>query len=161
MMTAVVTTSYAMPPIYMPYFDGTKKGTPSYDYSSRTLIPRILDTRLAKGKYTTERKTVAECGDMGFVLPDVKTLENYNLSPSLTSIIRFDTSTISGKVSTQVVLSDAGQIHLSRNSIYLTSNMWTPITSTSKCAPNTRCISPMYWNPGSASTLVHRFAFDR
>ncbi len=47
-MTAVVSTSYAMPPIYMPYFNGTKVGTPTYDYSARTLIPRITDTRLAK-----------------------------------------------------------------------------------------------------------------
>ena len=30
----------------------------------------------------------------------------------------------------------------------------------SKCAPNARCVSPMYWNPGTSSTLIHRFAFD-
>ncbi len=159
-MTAVVSTSYAMPPIYAPYFDGSKKGTPAYEYSSKTLIPRILDTRLAKGKYTTETRTLTDCKNMGFVLPDLKTLENYSLTPTLTSIIRFDTTTLGWIINSQVVLSDAWQIHLSKNSIYLTSNMWTPIAPTAKCAPNTRCASPMYWNPGVPSTLIHRFAFN-
>lgn len=97
---------------------------------------------------------------MGFVLPDIKTLENYSLSPSLTSIIRFDTTTLTGVPSSQVVLSDAGQIHLSRDSVYLTSNMWTPNTPVSSCPPNARCASPALWNPGTSSTLVHRFAFE-
>lgn len=158
-MTAVVSTSYAMPPIYMPYFNGTKMGTPTYDYSSKTLIPRITDTRLAKGKYTTESKTVTDCQNMGFVLPEKSTLENYTFSPSLTSIIRFDATTVAGGISSQVVLSEAGQIHLTRDSVYLTSNMWTP-NSGSKCPGNARCAMPIWNGWGTSSTFVHRFAFD-
>lgn len=43
-MTAVVSTSYWMPPIYRPYFsDSTKTKQPTFDYNIKNLVPKIID----------------------------------------------------------------------------------------------------------------------
>jgi inhibitor of cysteine peptidase len=159
-MTAVVSTSYGFPPIYYAA-DAKMAGGSSvaYEYSPKTLIPRITDTK--KGK--TESKSIVDCQNLGFVLPDLSTLENYSISPTLTSIISFDTTAVNSTVNSNVILGDAGQIHVSRSSVYLTSHMWSPNTGTSSawaCPPNARCAMPAIWNPGTSSTLVHRFALD-
>ncbi len=156
-LTAVVSTYYGMPPIYRPYAIGTTKWIPAYDFSPRTLIPRITDTSIQRWIAKTETKKVTDCSQMWFVLPSSDTLSQYNISPSMTSIIRFDTTTSMGMINSQVLLWDSWQIHLSKNSVYLTSNMWTP--NGSSCPPNARCTMPI-WNGGSSSTLVHRFLFD-
>ena len=42
-MTAVIATSYWMPPIYRYSDSSSKMARPQYDYSSKNLIPRISD----------------------------------------------------------------------------------------------------------------------
>ena len=158
-MTAVVATSYWMPPIYRTYFDGSKKSTEiKYDYSAKNLIPRITDQQFVSGKRTTTNRGVGDCSGMSSILPKASSLSSYSFNPTLTSILRFDTTIPNGAITSQVVLSEAGQIHVTRDSVYLTANMWVPKTD-SRCPPNARCASPaMIWNPGTNSTLVHRFA---
>ena len=158
-MTAVVSTSYWTPPYYLSALESDQDV--EQDYRSKSLIPRISDVRYSGGKRIATNRTLSDCDDMSSILPDRATLESYRFSPTLTSILRLDTSVATGKISSQVVLSDAGQIHVSRDSIYLTSNMWTPISSPAgKCAPDTPCASSMLWNPGMSATLVHRFSLD-
>lgn len=161
MMTAVVSTSFSVPPIYA-YSLGESKKMPAYEYTSRTLIPRISDVTLTKANgYKSQTRSLADCTRMGSILPDTASLENFSFSPTLTSIIRFDTTVAAGAITSQVVLSEAGQIHLSRNSIYLTSHMFQSSgTSSSSCPPNAKCAMPLIWRPTGNSTLVHRFAFD-
>jgi uncharacterized secreted protein with C-terminal beta-propeller domain len=93
---------------------------------------------------------------MSSILPSKKTLSKYTINPTLTSILRFDTRIPNGKIDSEVILSEAGQIHVTKDAVYLTANMWQQNTS-SPCPPNARCASPMIWNPGSSSTLVHKF----
>jgi hypothetical protein len=157
-MTAVVATSYWMPPVYRVYFDGSKYANqPKYDYSSKNLVPRITDQQFDSGKRTTTNRGIGDCSGMSSILPQTNTLSQYNFNPTLTSILRFDTSIPAGPITSQVVLSEAGQIHVTRDSIYLTANMWLPKTDSS-CPPGAQCMTPMIWNPGTSSTLVHRFA---
>ncbi len=158
-MTAVIVISYWMPPIYRAYFADTtsKMVRPSFDYSTRNLIPRISDRQISLGKGSVVNRGIVDCMNMSSILPDTATLSNYTLNPTLTSILRFDTSVVSSPITSQVVLSEAGQIHVTRDSVYLTSNMWTP-RGGSTCPPNARCASPLIWNPGMSSTLIHRFA---
>lgn len=48
-MTAVVATSYWMPPIYRSYLsDSSKMIQPAFDYSSKNLIPRISDQQFSQ-----------------------------------------------------------------------------------------------------------------
>ncbi len=94
---------------------------------------------------------------MSSILPKTKNLSSYTYNPTLTSILRFDTSIPNGSISSQIVVSEAGQIHVTHDSVYLTANMWQNST-TSTCPPNARCMSPMIWNPGTSNTLVHRFS---
>lgn len=48
MMTAVVTTSYWMPPIYRYYDVSSKMVPPKFDYSTKNLLPRISDQQFSK-----------------------------------------------------------------------------------------------------------------
>jgi inhibitor of cysteine peptidase len=157
-MTAIVATSYWMPQIYRPYFLDTtlKMARPTFDYSSTNLIPRISDMSYSIGKQTISTRGVADCSGMRSILPDPQTLKNYNLNPTLTQILRFDTTISASPITSEIVLSDAGQIHVTRESIYLTSNMWSP-RSGSTCPPNAKCAASLIYNPGTSSTLVHRF----
>ncbi len=93
---------------------------------------------------------------MSSILPSKNTLSKYSINPNLTSIIRFDIRVPNGKIDSEVIVSQAGQIHVSKDSVYLTANMWQH-NSNPICPPNARCISPMIWNPGTSSTLVHKF----
>lgn len=158
-MTAVIATSYWMPQIYRPYLMDTtgKMAQPVWDYSAKNLIPRISDVTYRAGKPTLSTRGVTDCTGMKSILPSAETLKNYSLNPTLTSILRFDTTVPVSPITSEIVLSEAGQIHVTRDSVYLTSNMWTP-RGGSTCPPNARCASPLIWNPGTSSTLVHRFA---
>lgn len=163
LFTAVVSTSYWTPPYYRTFSES--EDMPSSAYRSRQLIPRISDVRYHGNRRIATNRTVANCTGMASILPDTTTLSQYSFSPTLTSIVRFDTSVAAGDITSQVVLSDAPQIHVTRDSVYLTSNMWTPVQTTSvgKCTPDTPCAtaSSMIWNPGTNGTLVHRFSLDQ
>jgi len=105
-------------------------------------------------------RLIGDCSGIASILPSKETLSSYAFSPSLTSVLRFDTSIPAGAITTRTVLSEAGQIHVSRDSLYLTSNLWSPNTTTSSCPPNAKCAMPLIWNPGTSATLVHRFSFE-
>jgi Beta propeller domain len=157
MLTAVVTTSYWMPPLYRPYFiDGTMTKQARMDYTARNLIPQISDQQFRNNRKTVTNKAIADCTSMSSVLPKIS---GANPSPTLTSILRFDTSVPDSRIATQIVVSDAGQIHVTPDSIYLTTSIWTQDIA-SKCPANARCMNPMIWNPGTANTLIHRFSVD-
>ncbi len=113
-MTAIVATSYWMPQIYRPYFQDTssKMAQPTFDYSAANLIPRISDMSYRAGKSTVSTRGIADCTGMKSILPDIKTLKNYSLNPTLTSILRFDISIPASPITSEIVLSDAGQIHV-------------------------------------------------
>lgn len=156
MMTAVVTTSYWMPPIYRYMDSSSKMARPVFDYSTRNLMPRISDQQFSNGKVTNSNRSITDCTGMSSILPSKNTLSKYSINPNLTSILRFDIRVPNGKIDSEVIVSQAGQIHVSKDSVYLTANMWQQNTS-STCPPNARCASPMIWNPGTISTLVHKF----
>jgi Beta propeller domain len=148
-----------MPQIYRPYLIDTtdKMAQPAWDYSITNLIPRLSDMTYRAGKQTVVTRGVADCTGMRSILPDTKTLKNYSINPTLTSILRFDTTVPASPITSEIVLSDAGQIHVTRDSVYLTSSMWSP-RSGPTCPPNAKCASSIIWNPVTSSTLVHRFA---
>lgn len=160
-MTVVVSTSYWTPPYYRTILEDGK--TPTYSYAVRNLVPRISDVIYNGTKRISSNRAIADCNGMTALLPSEATLGTYSFSPTLTSIVRLDTSVYNSKISSQVVLSEAGQVHVSRNSIYLTSNLWTPYdtSSSAKCVPNSPCATSIAWNPGVSGTLVHRFSFDQ
>jgi inhibitor of cysteine peptidase len=93
---------------------------------------------------------------MSSVLPSKNTLSKYSIHPNLTSIIRFDIRVPNGKIDSEVIVSEARQIHVTKDSVYLTANMWQHNTD-SACPLGARCAMPMIWNPGTSSTLVHKF----
>ena len=96
------------------------------EYSERSLIPSITDTVFSRENgVKTSTKKVADCASIGAVLP-VGDIAQYNYSPSLTMVLRYDTKATAGAIDTKLVLSDNGQIHLSNTSLYLTTPIYTP-----------------------------------
>ena len=56
MLTAVVTTSYWMPPFYRYIDTPVKMAPPAFDYSTRNLMPRISDQQFSNGKVNNSNR---------------------------------------------------------------------------------------------------------
>ncbi len=104
-MTVVVSTSYWTPPYYRIMMEDGK--TPTYNYTARNLVPRISDVTYNGSKRLTTNRAIADCNGMTALLPSEETLDTYSFSPTLTSIVRLDTSVYDSKIHSQVVLSEA------------------------------------------------------
>ena len=153
-LTVVLSNYFWLPPIYY----AKTASTVNREYSERSLIPSITDTVFSRENgVKTSTKKVADCASIGAVLP-VGDIAQYNYSPSLTMVLRYDTKATAGAIDTKLVLSDNGQIHLSNTSLYLTTPIYTP--GWSMCPPWAMCIANEIWNPENATqTLIHRFGF--
>lgn len=151
-MTVIVWNSISYPPIFLAQNEVT---TPNF--SSRSLIPNIFDTTYtAKDGIKTANKKSVDCKSIGAVLPDNPADLWANFSPSLTTVLRFDTRNPDGALDSKMVFASNSQIHLSKHSLYLTTQIFDQWNNS--CPPWAMCA--MMWNPGKTSTLVHRFSFD-
>lgn len=155
-MTLIGTNYLGVPPIY--YSADARLATP-YTYAARSLIPNIYDSTysVADG-FKTESRRSLDCTEIGAVLPDdLSTLSDSYYSPAVTTVVRFDTKASSGALDSKVIFSSNQQIHLSHDSLYLTTPVYSYGEST--CPAGAMCKT--IWNPvTSSSTIVHRFAFD-
>jgi hypothetical protein len=71
-LTAVLSTSYWMPPVYRPYFSDTKMiKKPNFDYTLRNLIPQISDQQFRNNQRTITNKIATDCTSMSSVLPKI------------------------------------------------------------------------------------------
>jgi len=94
-----------------------------------------------------------DCADINYVLPTAASTQNINLDPSFTIISTINLNETSNKPKTTVAFGNTSSNHLSKDSLYLTTNVWVPWNST--CPINARCI----WDGGfgSQQTLIHKF----
>jgi hypothetical protein len=58
MMTAVVATSYWMPPVYRYYDSTSKMVSPTFDYTTKNLMPRISDQQFVDGKKVISNRNI-------------------------------------------------------------------------------------------------------
>ena len=132
------------------------------DITVDKILPRILEivktasTKDAnyRGKYISKTGKASECQDIDYVLPDEKTMESYDFSPSITNITAISLKNPAEKAKTRVLFGDVGEVMLSQDALYLTSRLYTP--SNSSCPAYARCFAPQFFN-ASQNTLVHRF----
>ena len=164
----VSNSSFAFP--YQTYmFEDAAKGTSSIDEKKfanditiEKIMPKVMEivktasTKDAnyRGQYNAKSGNAAECQDIDYVLPDEKTMESYDFSPSITNITAISLKNSTEKAKTQVLFGDVGEIMLSQNALYVTSQLYFPANS--KCPIYARCFAPSYFG-GHSNTLVHRF----
>jgi len=115
------------------------------------LMPKIAET--IKGK---RKEYLADCSQISYVLPSKDTLKEYNISPSFTIMSVVDVVDTTKQSKINVTMGQAGQIHMSKNSLYLLQNMYfyTPWP----CPPGAMCAMARYSE--GEQTLIHKFTLD-
>ena len=92
-----------------------------------------------------------ECSQISYVLPEDK---NLSLDPVFTLIAGIDIRNTSKKVSTTALLAPNGEIHMSKNALYLVSNFYT--YNNWSCPSGLFCVMPVFRS--TTQTMIHKFS---
>ncbi|MCR5411717.1 MAG: beta-propeller domain-containing protein [Patescibacteria group bacterium] len=95
-----------------------------------------------------------DCNQISYVLPDD---EDLKLSPRFTIVSKINIQKIDSKVDTTALLSPEGELHMTKNALYLVSHYYTPRTF--YCPLGMFCTYG-YYRGGTTQTLVHKFALE-
>lgn len=129
------------------------------DFALKNVVPQVREVRVStnSGKYLQNiRTTINDCAQVSFVLPDDETLKNIDFTPSFVSLSSIDIREPTMKMKSDLLFGDVSQIHMSKNSLYITSVIsQNTTTASTSCPPNARCMSPIYQY--KSSTLIHRY----
>ncbi|MDO4714359.1 MAG: beta-propeller domain-containing protein, partial [bacterium] len=91
-----------------------------------------------------------ECDQIAYVLPEDK---NLSLDPMFTLVFAMDIRDASKKAETTALLAPNGELHMSKNALYLVSNFYT--YENWACPRGLLCALPFFRN--SNQTLIHKF----
>lgn len=116
-----------------------------------------IDSTISSVEITDESQSVEtlNCEKISYVLPDQSDDEdsNYNIRPQFTIINAIDIKNVNQKSEMTVLLSDAGSIHMSQDSLYIISSLYTPMNRS--CPVWAMCIMPrFFW---TTQSLIHKF----
>jgi len=115
------------------------------------LMPKVAE------KIGNKRKEYsADCKQISYVLPSKDTLKKYNIAPSFTIVSVVDTSNTATPTKMNVTMTQAGQIHMSKNSLYLLQNLYS--YSPWSCPRGAMCMMPFF--SAGEQTLMHKFSLD-
>lgn len=93
------------------------------------------------------------CSDVEYLLPDDATVQKYSFNPSFNIVSIVNLADLTKPIKNKVVFWDIREIHMSLDSLYLTSYLYTNYDF--RCGPWFIC--PMMWYPRWENTLVHKF----
>ncbi len=93
------------------------------------------------------------CSDVEYLLPDEATTTKYSFNPSFNIVSVINLADLTKPVKNKVVFWDIREIHMSLDSLYMTSYLYTNYDF--RCAAWFMC--PMMWYPRGENTLVHKF----
>lgn len=117
---------------------------PEYDVNLEQWLSSVEVT----SKWAEVKKI--ECSNISYVLPED---ENLRLNPTFTIVTALNIKDTSKDSETTALLSPNWQIHMTKNSLYLVSNYYTPTRWS--CPIGLLCIGSYYgW---TTQTLVHKF----
>ncbi len=91
-----------------------------------------------------------DCSQISYVLPEDK---NLNLDPAFTIISAMNIRDTAQKLETTALLTPSGEIHMSKNSLYLVSQFYT--SDYWNCPRGLLCVMPRF--RGTTQTLIHKF----
>lgn len=93
------------------------------------------------------------CSDVEYLLPDDSTVEKYSFNPSFNIVSIVNLADLKAPIKNKVVFWDIREIHMSLDSLYMTSYLYTNYDF--RCGPGFMC--PMMWYPRGENTLIHKF----
>ena len=99
-------------------------GINRYYYTPYTTKDTDLMPKVAEKIGTKRKEFPADCSQISYVLPTKDTLKKYNITPSFTIVSVVDTLNTTTQTKMNVTMTQAGQIHMSKNSLYLLQNMY-------------------------------------
>jgi len=98
----------------------------------------------------------AECNQISYVLPSKDTFKKYNITPNFTIVSVVNVLDTSKPTKMNVTMAQAGQIHMSKNSLYLLQNLY--FYTPRPCPRGAMCIMANY--SAGEQTLIHKFGLD-
>jgi uncharacterized secreted protein with C-terminal beta-propeller domain len=114
-------------------------------------MPKVTETINKKKK-----EYPADCKQISYVLPSKDTFKKYNITPNFTIVSVVDVLDTSKQTKMNVTMTQAGQIHMSKNSLYLLQNLY--FYTPRPCLRGTMCIMANY--SAGEQTLIHKFSLD-
>ena len=111
-----------------------------------------LQKSLASVSITSEGAKVnpVDCSQISYVLPEDK---NLNLDPVFTIVSAINIRNVTQKTETTALLAPSGELHMSKDALYLVSNFYT--SSNRPCPVGMFCAMPMFRS--TTQTLIHKF----
>lgn len=103
--------------------------------------------------YEVKSGESVDCSEIEYLLPDDDSIEKYSFNPSFNIVSIVNIADVTKEVKNKVVFWDVHEIHMSLDSLYLTSYLYTNYDF--RCGPWFMC--PMIWYPRWENTLVHKF----
>ncbi len=117
------------------------------------LLPKVLDIDI---RNQALKIIVPECDAISYVLPSQDTIKKFGMYPVFTIVSVVDVENVNQDTHTNVVLANAGQIHMSTDSLYIAQTLWMPTKY--RCPLESRCLMP--WVDEGQNTLIHKFSLD-
>ena len=99
----------------------------------------------------------ADCSSVQYVLPDTETQQQFNISPNFVTLSVVDLTDTSEPAESHVVFGNISEIHMSLDSLYLTSSVYS--TTPFRCPDNRLCIMPYYQTRNN--TVIHKFDIEQ
>lgn len=141
------------------------------EFATANVLPKKIDVMpaskitnlpdyLAKTKRSLRLREnfVTNCANTSYVLPDAKTLESYNFTPSFTSVTTFDIRNKTKKSITKLFFGDVDKTYLSgAGNLYLSSTLYSPYSWS--CPPGAMCMMRMM--PTGSNTILHKFELSK
>ncbi len=138
------------------------------DFKASNVLPKRIEFRTprvsgdinkslseARNKQRFVEKDAVACQNINYVLPNADTLDNYNFSPSFTTITKIDIRNSWKAAATSMMFGDVGKAYLAASGkLYITSSLYTN-QGTSPCPPGAYCI--MRWIEPGTQTIIHQF----
>ncbi len=128
-----------------------------FTFAARDILPTwtsLQPTTIGSKFRTAKTSTTVDCTNVLYNKPDIKISPYARWGQSLTSIITFSLDTPRVTPTIKTVLSNTSQVHVTKNTIYLTAPSYRDYTAS--CPINARCIMPI-WSVGDYTT-IHQFS---
>lgn len=123
------------------------------NFTSSDITPKAIDI---DAKDNSVSIIEPDCNKISYLFPSDDTIDEFGLYPTFTLVTVIDTENQSKDPETNVIVSQAGQIHMSQESLYLVQNVRVP--QRRECPMGAKCIMPRFDN--GQYSLIHKFSLD-
>ncbi|MCK9272177.1 beta-propeller domain-containing protein [Candidatus Gracilibacteria bacterium] len=149
------------------------------DMEAKRLLPRKSELRptdiareqnvSVRGKkipYNLTSDYDSKCVDIEYLIPDRETMKKYNFTPSYVTVSAINIANPKEEIKTKLLFGDVSEIHMSTDSLYITSSLYTnynfscPVIQCFRApCPTLPCAMPFY--SSGENTLIHKYSINK